>query len=94
MHIPIARNLRIVDNLLVHYHGGCELGPRQRIMFFFDFEFYLFIDLFHNHFQSFGLLNIALMTANNTNPIELMYSVTSRIHVFVLDTVEFDGQFV
>ena len=52
--------------------------------FFFDFIFlliYLFIDTIHYHFQHFRLMNIALMTANNAYPIELMHPVVSRIYV-------------
>ena len=41
--------------------------------------------------KPFGLLNIALMAANNAYPIEVMHSVESRICVFVFDNVLFDG---
>ena len=38
-------------------------------------------------YKTFGLLNIALMTANNAYPIELMNLVAFRICVFVFDNV-------
>ena len=102
MHIPITRRIRsIVDESLVYCHRGCEFDTCYRTLFFLCyFPFYIFINLFIylNNFiiisKPFGLLNIALMTANNAYPIELMHSVASRICVIVFDNVPFDGHFV
>ena len=71
----------------------------------FDFEpchytFLLFIHLYnclniiHIKSKSFRLLNIALMTAKSTYPIELMHSLSSRICVFKFANVSFKGHFV
>ena len=57
-------------------------------VFLFFFRFYNLINLFIYRYNSlsfpnyiFRLINIALMTANNAYPIELMHSVVSRIYV-------------
>ena len=59
--------------------------PCFSFSFFFFFRFYIFINLFFFRFiiisKPFRLINIALMTANNAYPIELMHSVVSRIYV-------------
>ena len=100
MHIPITRRIRsIVNKSLVRCHWGCEVEPRHPTLFFhsilYFYQFiYLFIDIIHSHSKAFGLLNIALMTANHEFPIELMHSVASHIRVFVSDNVPFDGHFV
>ena len=93
-----------MDESLVHCHRGCEFEYGHHTLFlcvFFRFYiFYQFIYLFdlkyiiHNYFKPFGLMNIALMTANKAYPIELMHSVASLICVFVFDSVPFDGYFV
>ena len=57
------------------------------VFFFFDFIcllVYLFIYIIHYRFQIISLINIALITANNAYPIELMHSVVSRTYVSCL----------
>ena len=45
-------NSYIVDESLVHCHGGCEFDPVTfTCVFFFQF-IYLIKDLIHNHFQT------------------------------------------
>ena len=75
--------------------------PPCVFFFVFVFRFYIFMNKFiylKIKFiiisKPFWLLNIALMTANDAYPIELMHSVASRICVFVFDNVQFDGHFV
>ena len=54
------------------------------VLFFFVFIIlliYLFVDIIHYHFQTISLDIIALMTANNAYPFQLMHSVVSRIYV-------------
>ena len=50
MHTPITMRTRsIVDELLVHCHGGYEFKPRQRTFYVFYFSilyFYQFVNLF------------------------------------------------
>ena len=99
MHIPITRRIHsIVDELLVHCHRGCKFRPLHPTLFFSILYFHqfiiLFIDIIHNHFQTIGLLNIALKAASNAYTFESMHSVASRICVFVFDNVPFDGHFV
>ena len=99
MHMPITRRIRsIVDESLVHCHRGCAFEPCVLCVFL---RFYIFINLiiylkilFIIVSKPFGLLNIALKTANNAYPIELMHSVASRVCVFVFDNVPFDVHFV
>ena len=84
MHILITRRIRsIVDESLVVLSSS-----PVNAAFFLNFQLYIFINLFI-------YFSIALMTANNANPIELMHSVASRTEcVIVFDNVPFDGHFV
>ena len=90
MHKPITSRIRsIVDGSLVHCHLRSEFESCHRTLwfffvFFFYFMFlfiYLFLDIIHIISKLFWWINIALMTANNAYPIELMHSVVSRIYV-------------
>ena len=84
-----------MDESLVH----CQFDPRHCTLFFFFFFFdlyYLFISRYNclKIIKPFGLLNIALLTANNAYHTESMHSVASRICVFAFDNVPFDGHLV
>ena len=56
------------------------------ILYFINLFIYL-KKLFIIISKPFGLLNIALMTANNAHPIELMHSVASYVFSCLMDTL-------
>ena len=68
MHIPITRRIRsIVVESLVHCHRGCEFELLRQRTFFYNFILYYLKISFITISKQFGLLNIALMTANNVD---------------------------